>query len=644
MTRARWRLVFGDRRGLFVCLLAALAATVGWRTVVTITDNYTVVNGLVALSEGHVAVTKATFGSSLETPGMVRAQGITVARNYAHIVLSLPALWLLQAIDAVADLSVALVGGWSLLLLATVATAGDILNRGRAARLFGSLLALVAFAAGVVLVTPLDQPHLSLLAMQATTVAAAGLSATLLYRLVTLLHGQRIGLAAGVALAVASPAVLWATIPKRHVLTAAFALATCYWLARSRTAREPSARRFHALAYVPVGLAAWLNAAEGLILLAALLVVDIATTPRLGRRRLALVAGAFACSLLPLLVTNLIVSGDPLVVPRMLPPYESSGGGDIQFTGGDGGAGGGTGTGGGGSGAGGGGGAGGDSGGSAGGGSSGGGAGGGGSGGSNGGSGFSLAPFVEPFATAIARLGVFVGFLTDGVRAAVTTPTRVYHTIFRSGYVATEARGATGLAINLSFLESLPIAGMLAALPVLAVRRARSRDWSGLRTSLATPTRTADAFVLVYAFLLTLTYISRLPLHATLTVRYVYPLFPLALYAVARLPAARAVVRDHGTLLAFVYTGGAAIGGQLTVLVVALAGYTASETLQAYALIGLALAAVLAGWSVAAALGRRSDRAGAVLFGLAGSCATNVVGVFVFQFFGESFLLPFVPL
>ena len=626
MTRARWRLVFGDRRGLFVCLLAALAATVGWRTVVSITDNYTVVNGLVALSEGHVAVTKATFGASLETPGMVRAQGITVARNYAHIVLSLPALWLLQAIDAVADLSVALVGSWSLLLLATVATAGDILDRGRAARLFGSLLALVAFAAGVVLATPLDQPHLSLLAMQTTTVAAAGLSATLPYRLVTLLHGQRAGLAAGVALAVASPAVLWATIPKRHVLTAAFALATCYWLARSRTAREPSARRFHALAYVPVGLAAWLNAAEGLILLTALLVVDIATTPRLGRRRLALVAGAFACSLLPLLVTNLIVSGDPLVVPRMLPPYESSGGGDIQFTGGDGGAGGGGGgTGGGG-------------------GSSGGGAGGGGSGGSNGGSGFSLAPFVEPFATAIARLGVFVGFLTDGVRAAVTTPARVYHTIFRSGYVATEARGATGLAINLSFLESLPIAGMLASLPLLAVRRARSRDWSRLRTSLATPTRTADAFVLVYAFLLTLTYISRLPLHATLTVRYVYPLFPLALYAVARLPAARAVVRGHGTLLAFVYTGGVAIGGQLTVLVVALAGHTASETLQAYALLGLALAAVLAGWSVAAALGRQSDRTGAVLFGLAGSCATNVVGVFVFQFFGESFLLPFVPL
>ena len=634
MTRARWRLVFGDRRGLFVCLLAALAATAGWRTVVTITDSYTVVNGLVALSEGRVAVTEATFGSSLETPGMVRAQGVAVARNYAHIVLSLPALWLLQAIDAVADLSVALVGGWSLLLFATVATAGDILDRGRIARLLGSLLALVAFAAGVVLATPLDQPHLSLLAMQTTTVAAAGLSATLLYRLVTLLHGQRAGLAAGVALAVASPAVLWATIPKRHVLTAAFALATCYWLARSRTALEPSARRFHALAYVPVGLTAWLNAAEGLILLAALLVADLATTPRLDRRRLALVAGAFACSLLPLLATNLLVSGDPLVVPRMLPPYESSGGGDIRFTGGDsGGSGGGGGS------------SSGSSGGGTGGGSGGGGGGNSSAGGAGGDSGgFSLAPFVEPLAAAIARLGVFVGFLTDGVRAAVTTPTRVYHTILRSGYVATEARGATGLAINLSLLESLPIAGALAALPVVAVRRARSRDWSGLRTSLATPTRTADAFALVYALLLALTYISRLPLHATLTVRYVYPLFPLALYAVARLPAARAVVRDHGTLLAFVYTAGVAIGGQLTVLVVALAGYTASETLQAYALLALALAAVLAGWSVAAALGRRSDRAGAVLFGLAGSCATNVVGVFVFQFFGESFLLPFVPL
>ena len=68
MTRTRWRVVFGDRRGLFVCLLAALAATVGWRTTVTITDNYTVVNGLVALSEGHVVVREAVFGSSLQTP------------------------------------------------------------------------------------------------------------------------------------------------------------------------------------------------------------------------------------------------------------------------------------------------------------------------------------------------------------------------------------------------------------------------------------------------------------------------------------------------------------------------------------------------------------------------------------------------
>ncbi|MDZ7746910.1 MAG: hypothetical protein U5K28_10535 [Halobacteriales archaeon] len=600
MSRTHWRLVFGDRRGLFVCLLAALVATVGWRTTITITDNYTVVNGLVALSEGHVAVQEATFGPSLQTPGMVRAQGVAVARNYAHIVLSLPALWLLQAVDAVADLTVALVGGWSLLLLATVVVAGDIVGRGREARLAGSALALVAFVAGVALATPLDQPHLALLAMQTTTVAIAGLSATLLYRLVALLHDQRIGLAAGTALAVASPAVLWATIPKRHVLTAAFALATCYWLARSRTTGR-SARRFHALAYVPVGLTAWLNAAEGLVLLTALVIVDVATLPRVDRRRLALVAGAFACSLLPLVVTNLLLSGDPLTTPRMLPPYGSGGGGDIRFVADGGGGGGTTGD-------------------------------------------LPFAPLIAPLADVLAPLGVFVGFLTEGARAAITAPSKLYHTLLRSGYVATEAAGATGLAINLAFLEVLPVAGALAALPVLAVRRLRTLDWAGFRASLATPARTADAFALVYSVLITLIYLPRLPLHAMLTVRYIYPLFPLALYAVARLPAVRAVVSERASLLAFVYTGGVAIGGQLTVLVVAFAGYTASETLQAYALLALGLATVLASWSVAAALGRRCDRTGAVLLGLAGACATNVIGVFLFQFFGEAFLLPFVPL
>ncbi|WP_158601449.1 hypothetical protein [Halosegnis longus] len=630
MSRARWRAVFGDRRGLFVCLLAALVATIGWRTIVTINDNYTVLNGLVALAEGHVVVQEAVFGPSLQTPGMVHGQAGPVARNYAHIVLSLPALGLLQAIDAVADLTIALVGGWSLLLLATVVVAGDILERGRLARLAGSGFALVTFVVGVALATPLDQPHLALLAMQTTTVAIAALSATLLYRLVAHLHDDRVGLAAGVALAVASPSVLWATIPKRHVLTAAFALATCYWLARSR-ATGSSARRFHALAYVPVGLTAWLNAAEGLVLLAALIIVDIVTIPDFDRRRLALVAGAFACSLLPLVVTNLFVAGDPLTTPRMLPPYGSGGGGDIRFVADGGGSSGGGGTGGGGTGAG----------------SSGGGGGGTGSGGTGGG-GFTLAPLLAPliasFTESLSRLGVFVGFLTDGAQAVVTTPSNLYHAFLRSGYVATEGAGATGLAINLAFLEALPIAGALAALPVLAARRLRGFDWSGVRDSLATPARTADMFVLSYGLLLTLIYIHRLPLHAMLTVRYVYPLFPLALYAVARLPAARAIIRERATLLAFVYTGGVAIGGQLTVLVVALAGYTASETLQAYALIALGLATLLAGWSVAAALDRRLGRTGAVLFGLAGACATNVVGVFLFHFFGKAFLLPFIPL
>lgn len=597
MTRTRWRVVFGDRRGLFVCLLAALAATVGWRTTVTITDNYTVVNGLVALSEGHVVVREAVFGSSLQTPGMVAGQGGPVARNYAHIVLSLPALWLLQAIDAVADLTVALVGIWSLLLLATVVVAGDVRESGRLARLAGSGVAVVAFVVGVTLATPLDQPHLALLAMQTTTVAVAGLSATLLYRLVALLHGERAGLAAGVALAIASPGVLWATIPKRHVLTAAFALATCYWLARSRTTGQ-SARRFHALAYVPVGLTAWLNAAEGLVLLAALVAVDFLTLPRLDVRRLALVAGAFICSLLPLVVTNLLVAGDPLTTPRMLPPYGPDGGGDIRFGGGSTG---------------------------------------------DGGS-LPFAPLLTPVAEVLTPLRVFTGFLTDGLRAVVTAPEKLYHTFLRSGYVATQNTGSTGLAINLAFLEALPIAGALVALPVLAVRRARTLELAGIRASLATPARTADAFALGYAILITLVYIPRLPLHAMLTVRYVYPLFPLALYAVARLPAARVAVHEQATLLAFTYAGGVAIGGQLTVLVVVFAEYGASETLQAYALLALGLAALLAGWSVAAALGRHATRTGAVLFGLAGACASNVIGVFLFQFFAESFLLPFVPL
>ena len=635
--------VFGDRRGALVFLVAVAAAALLWRNVVSINDNYTVANGLVAVSRGHVAVLEPTFGDTLASPGMVHGADGIVARNYAHIVLALPALWLLQAVAAIADLRLALAGAWCLSLLAIVLLVGRLIGRKRLARTGGAALAFAVFAVSTALATPLEYPHLAFLALQLTTILIAGLSATLLYRVLCRLHDARTGLTAGLAVALASPGLLWASIPKRHVLTAGFALATLYLLVRSRDADTTArARRFRALAYAPVGLTAWLNAAEGFVLLFTLVAVDAVTAREHGWRTLATVAGAFAVSLVPLFVTNAVVAGDPLTVPRMLPPADGGGGGDIRFVGeiGDGGLSSGSGSGG-------------TSGGT------------GGSGAGSGSSGGILVGIIavwqslvstlltvsmvvfEPVLDVLQRVGVFASFLSRGVDAATSDPSKIYHTFVRSGHVGTSGRGATGLAINLTLLESLPLAGVAVALPTVARRWRRSAELDSLaavRAHLATPARTADLFVLAYAILLTLLYLRRSPIHATLTVRYIYPLFPLAVYAAARLPAVRAVVHERATLLGFVYAGGVLVGGQLTLAVVVANGYAVDEAMQGYALLGLVTASLLAGWATAAAFDHLSSRLGAVLCGVAGALSTNLMGLVAFYYFGDAFVLPVVPL
>lgn len=77
---------------------------------------------------------------------------------------------------------------------------------------------------------------------------------------------------------------------------------------------------------------------------------------------------------------------------------------------------------------------------------------------------------------------------------------------------------------------------------------------------------TVVAFAIVYAALLTLVYLPRLPLHATITVRYLLPLFPIALYGLLRLGSVRRVLEEQPVACGFAYLGGVLVGGQLLVV------------------------------------------------------------------------------
>jgi hypothetical protein len=68
----------------------------------------------------------------------------------------------------------------------------------------------------------------------------------------------------------ATPLGFWASLPKRHSVTALVVVCVCYTLYRSREAESAIiARRFRALTYAWVGPITWVHAPEGFVLLVA---------------------------------------------------------------------------------------------------------------------------------------------------------------------------------------------------------------------------------------------------------------------------------------------------------------------------------------------------------------------------------------
>ena len=607
LRRAALAVLFGDRLGLtlFCGTLFVLAVTM--REAVFINDNYTVVNALVAVADGHLDVRRAAFGPGLTTPGMVETGGRVYGRNYGHVFLALPVLLVLRALATVADLRLLLAGAWVLLLLWTLRGVGSSFGRERAGTLLGSGLALVVFGGSVVTATALPDDWLPFLALQIVSLVAAGFLAVLCYRLVSDAYGGRVGVATGGAAALATGIGFWASIPKRHVLLAALVLAAAFLLYRSRVLAGPHGPghadvRRRAGAYACVGLAAWVAAPQGPVLGLAVVAADLATARRddVALRPLLVVTAVTVVSLLPLLLTNLAISGNPLAPPRFLPAYEGVSTGDAEgptfVT----------------------------------------------DRGSSAGSGGVLTGIIG---TLTGIIGTVFGQFLDGAAVAVTRPDRVVRTFVRTGYDTTAPSGVSDiLGANLSVLEVAPLLAALAGTLGVGSR------WVTGTTAESTKLRVVDVFVVAYALLLTLAYIPRLPLHATITVRYLVPMFPLLVYAVARLPAIRRVINHRWQVAAWTYTGTVLIGGQLFLAGTTLLGMGVGESMQAHAVVNLAVAGVLAGWAVAATRLRRGDTpdryddTGAVLLGLATGLGTVLVLLASVAYLpvGE-LLLPIVP-
>jgi hypothetical protein len=462
-------------------------------------------------------------------------------------------------------------------------------------------------------------PSLSLIALQISTLLAAGLGAVLLYRLLAWQHNRRLGVLAGAAVVVVSPVGFWATIPKRHVLVATLCLAVLYLFARSR---EPSGRSWpvvgavperRALMYACIALITWVHAAEGLFVFLAVVAFDLPTAPANDRRSLAFVGVVFGLAMVPFFVTNLLVAGNPVEPPRGL--YSQGLAADL---GGDSAAGGGSGGGGGGSGS--------------------------GTGGSGGGAGFidglvgTVTGFVSEFFLVTAASYVFsfvLGIVIDGLSALGDTQ-NLYHAFVRS---SGEAIGGNPQfrGINLAVLESMPLLGALGG----AVAAGGSYVASGSRERLRGVTAT-DGLAAGMCLALTVIYLDRLPLQVQINARYVLPIYPLALYLVARMgPVRRLVDTALGSLL-WTYAAGVLVGTQLFVVYVAVRGLSVAEAAQVHALVGILTAAILAAALVGYFVDDRLRTPAAAALGFAAATGTTfllLTGLDYFGFLGN-YVLP----
>jgi len=606
------RVLFGSRVGLALFLGTLVFVSLYWRVGVYINDNYTLVNALAAMRGGSLAVETATYGGGFETPGMVVSDGRYYGRNYGQLVLALPFVLALEALAAVADPGLLFASGWSLLVVALGVVVGRVADDPRWASA-GAVCGLGAFLLSAAFARPVPGDRVLVAALQLTAMVTTGLVAVTLYRLLARMYRPRVGLTAAAGAVAATPLGFWAPLPKRHVYTAAVVLGVCYCIYRSR-ADVPGADAlvppvgFRALAYALVGLSTWLHAGEAFVLFLALIAVDVPTAPTNDWRSLAVVGGAFGLSLVPFLVTNAAVAGDPLRPPRLLPTVTgggASGGSGAAVVDGP---------------------------------------------GSETSAGAGLATTLLPAALAgplgavLDRLGVLVDPFAVGVRTIVTEPSSLYRVFVRGGYIAGIAEESGYETTYMTVLESGPLLAALTVPAVAAVRRAGHALWRSVPSAAQvceraerwrrSPRAVTDALVVAIALLFTLVYVPQLPVQAQVTARYLLVLFPLSAYGLARQRPLRRALGGHARTVLWTYLGGVLLGAQLFVVVVAAASLGRGEVIQVHAVVALSVAVALAVAASVTAVSRAADRITAALVALAAALGTDFLllsGVAYFQ-------------
>lgn len=612
-TDVLYRVLFGERLGFTVFLVTLLFVGSFWRMDFAINDNETLANGVQALSNGHLAFVDPQFGGENGVaPGTKYHDGARYAREYGLVVPATIIALVFQGLSQVFSLGVLIVGAWCLiLLLATRELTRDARYRDEI-RLAGTLGVVVLFVGNVLLAAPIETGTIPLLALQVWTMLCCGFVATVTYRLFALEVPRRVAAAVGVGVVVATPVGFWASTPKRHVVVTLAVLVAAYAFARRPSVGGTRGRLLRTLPYACAALLAWVHPGDGGIFFVAIATVDLVFGASYDRTQAALASGVFLVALLPFFATNFFVTGNPVRAPQFLPQYTGQplAGTEVGTGSGE---------------------AGGTSSGTDGGSSS-------GSESSPGGFSPSVV-FRSIVAIAFEGIGTAAGFLRRATRYAegtlnvfVNSPQHVFQTFVRSGYVERAAARGANFSYNLAYLESMPLFGAAAVGGVHAVRHSNPvqslrKDGDVLFRDATGPNRVL-AFAVVYFSLMVLFYQQRLPLHATLTVRYLVPTMPLALYVALRLPALRDVLVSRISTVSLAYGLTVLVGGELLAGVFVFLSLSVGEAVQLHALLALAIAGALAAWCIVATLDvpwgptERGGQVGAVLLGTTAGTTT----------------------
>jgi hypothetical protein len=526
--------VFGDLPGLVLYLGCLVWFGLMWQLGFFINDNFTLANALVNLADGHLAIETIQYGPTEQsTPGMVSVADETYGRAYGVVASGLLVYWLLVPVERVTDISVLLIGAWSVVLYLTVWLGGKLFDYSRVGSIAAGVLAGGAFVVNLTFAGDIAVRWLPMLALQIATMLAAGFVCVFLYRLFARMYDRRVGIAAGLTATLGTPVVFWATVPKRHAFTAALAVTTIYAFYRSRDADSARARlRFRALAYVPAGLTAWIQLADAALLVVPLAVVDLLTASENGVRELTTVAVVGLVSCLPVFITNILISGSPIQSPMLLERSIGTIGSQSAST------------------------------------SS------------------SVPPAFSIVRSALSPLVVFGTFLFDGATRALD-PAKTIDVFVRGGYIQ-EVTQDDGATVRLALLEAAPVVAAVAAVPIQTVRWIRSDREINSRIAV-------DLLVGGYVLLFAVFYMRFLPWHASVTVRHLLPLYPALVYGVFRLAAIRSVLHEW-RLLAGVGTGTAVVGLELFVFTTLVFGLRVGEAAQLLAVGGLLVAVLLAVW------------------------------------------------